>query len=132
MFDRQGVMHMLRLILLCCLMVLVLPWGADSATFGAKAGNGAFEDASARGGEGCAPAQAIACKEVGDAGMIAPPPRRCRGPALPGSPCGPDHVLIPKGPAFMAQGARSILLQDPALRLAGLVLPVALAPPRSC
>lgn len=105
--------------MLCLLLVLaVLPWGAWSGAHG--------------------PAQGIAHAVAAPADQALPPPpdtaikavKRCRGPALPGAPCGLDIAPAAETPApAPAAGPASAWLARVQVRGTGLPPPGFLDPP---
>lgn len=75
----------LRSLLLMLMIVAFLPWGAFSAKFGVS------DDSNGQ------TSQAVAASEVShaDAPAVSDRAKGCKGPALPGSPCGPSVIAVP-------------------------------------
>lgn len=89
-------MRILRTLLILTLAVAVLPWGAWT---------GARPPVPPEAAE-LAAAQVVPPPDTGEAAVRK---TRCRGPALPGSPCGPLFVLPDlAAPAHAEEPARSV------------------------
>ncbi|GGL59226.1 hypothetical protein GCM10011392_12140 [Wenxinia marina] len=108
-------MSRLRLTLLAFLCLALLPWGAFARAFPA-------------------PPQPAAAEAVTDGAVTAilTFERHCKGPALPGSPCGHDHGQLPTAAPAMPVPPGGLLPRTYAdLRLAGRAPPGSLDPPRA-
>jgi len=107
-------MPTLRALILCLVVSLMLPWGAYSAARGDVYPGASVQIATT----GASPQRAFA-------------PRRCRGPALPGTHCGqflPPETLAP---AMPAQAQRAVPLPGSAPLRSGRSTRPPLGPPRS-
>jgi len=86
--QQRGYLHsmaILRSFILTLMIVAFLPWGAFSAKFAVPAKIGLDES------------QTLVAPGPFDADLpvVADRSKRCKGPSLPGSPCGPAMIATP-------------------------------------
>lgn len=114
-------MKPLRALLLVLLVVAVLPWGAFASAHAVPVPGDTQRDAST---------QIMDIPTQNEAAAIGLQ-RRCHGPALPGSPCQPDHVLLPVQDAMPERGSAVVLRLKAGRAGSGLPPSGPLDPPRA-
>ena len=115
-------MKLLRRLLILCLIVAVLPWGAFVAAFGPAPAAAAAYSAPVQGRQISLPA----------AGTIkATAKRKCRIAHLPGTPCGPDLLLYTDAATFGPANAVPVLTRIADWPALGLVRTPPREPPRA-
>jgi hypothetical protein len=120
MLFRTLPLQALRLTLLGLLLLALLPWGAYARPLG-PTGAQAYQSADA---------VAVTIAPQGD--VTATAARRCRGPALLGSACGPDVGLAAVQAPLCDPGQSRPDWPDTTQPFQGVVVIGLTDPPRSC
>lgn len=116
-------MKQMRALFLIVLMIAVLPWGAFAA--------GPTLGGTAQAMPPLVKAEiAVMMVAVPDDAPGLTPQRRCHGPALPGSVCHPDQIVLPATVPVSARQSQTVHGLYADIRLRGIRLSGALDPPR--